>query len=496
MHRALIATTLLFVGLQSISASAADGFVVWMEADTPDEKARKKVYNLSGAEVHVAHVDLAFPPQPATDEDAARIEGLRETVASGKSRWDDFDVELTIARELEASLVTIDLIRDKRDLQDIVDGRLFQGAAVLKAFDPEVFATAEDAQPFRTDMPGFTGNAPWLSALAIDPEREFTRADVADGSAYPKLQALLPTYQELVSGQLDLSKLPSGATLIVDGREIAVNDEGLAKLRPGRHYSHVLRNGKVSGRQFIQVASGEKLQLPLIVDQTELEQARAQVLLGLTTGLPEDVKASIETLGKHNTGPIFIAALDGKGHVKILPYARGAQLNKAKPVTFLVTAEFGGGLIISSLFNDADGKNVTAPAVMGNLGFELGVYNFAFLGGMDIALTPSNTVQRGSEGDDVVTSILPRPWGGAGVYVLRPSGTTPTMIIAGTYGWNYPAHLAVGGRIAFGVPIDQQGTWFRILLGGDASPRSMWPGELADISMYSMYLRFGLSARL
>ena len=478
-------------------AHAGEGIIIWMESDAPDDKVRQKVENLTAAEVHLSHVDLAFPPQPATPEDAARIETLRETMAAGKAKWDEFDVELSIARELEAAVVPIDLIRDKRDLQDIVDARLFQGAAVQKAFSPDDFAVNEDAKPFRKELPGITANAPWVSAMALDPDRELTRADVADGSAFPDLQSLQPAYKELRSAELDVSALPPGATLFIDGTQAKPDDKGIILLRPGAHYTHVLRREIVSGRQILDVKSAAELDLPLIVDQTELEQAKTQVLAGLTTGFPDDVKESIEDLARHNTGPIFVAALDEKGRPKVVPYARGAALLKSKPVTFVFAGEVGGGVIVSPLFDQPDPddpgaarSNVTAPAIMGHLGFELGIYNFALIGGSDVSLTPANVV---TYDNNKTASILPQPWGGAGVYVLRPTGSTPTMLLAGTYGWNFPGHLAFGGRVAFGIPIDENKTWFRLVIGGDAAPTSMWDGDLKDISMYRMYLRFGLA---
>ncbi|HCH66800.1 MAG TPA: hypothetical protein DFR83_28615, partial [Deltaproteobacteria bacterium] len=112
------------------------------------------------------------------------------------------------------------------------------------------------------------------------------------------------------------------------------------------------------------------------------------------------------------------------------------------------------------------------------------------IGGSDVSLTPANVV---TYDNNKTASILPQPWGGAGVYVLRPTGSTPTMLLAGTYGWNFPGHLAFGGRVAFGIPIDENKTWFRLVIGGDAAPTSMWDGDLKDISMYRMYLRFGLA---
>ncbi|MFK7930199.1 MAG: hypothetical protein AB8H79_18570 [Myxococcota bacterium] len=492
--RSALMVTMLALGTTLVpgTASAAEGFVVWLQPDTPEEKKLQKVENLTNANVHLAHVDLAFPPQPATPEDAARIETLRETMADGKARWDEFDVELTIARELEAAIVPVDLIRDNRDLQDVVDARLFQGAAIQKAFSPDDFANNDDAAAFRRELPGVTANAPWVLAFALDPDREITRADVADGSAFPDMQALQPAYRELLSAELDVSKVPTGATLVVDGAEAKPEDD-VIKLRPGVHYTHVLRRGQVSGRQLLDVKSSQKLDLPLIVDDTELEQARLQVLQGLTTGFPDDVKSSIEDLSEHNDGPIFVAALDDKGRVTVLPYARGATLLKSKPVSFVFAGEVGGGLIVSELFDEDAEKSVTAPAIMGHLGFEFGIYNFAIVGGSDISLTPTGPVYFG---DDKKTSIMPQPWGGLGLYVLRPTGNTPTMLLAGTYGFNYPGHRAVGGRMAFGVPIDENKTWFRIVLGGDASGSSTLDSPRDGAQMYRMYLRFGLAGGL
>lgn len=502
MHRALtraVRTLRAVVALGAVSvvstvAHAAEGFVVWMEPTPPDDKALAKVENLTDADVHLTHIDLALPPQPATPEDAARIETLRETMAEGKGKWDEFDVELTIARELEAAIEPITLIRDKRDLQDIVDARLFQGAAVQKAFAPDDFPVNDDAAPFRKEIPGVTANKPWVAAMALDPSRELTRADVADGSAFPDLQALQPAYRELRDAKLDVSDLPDGAKLYIDGRTPEPDEDGIIELRPGLHYLHVVRRGVVSGRQRLELTSADPVELPLIVDERELEQARAQVLSGLTTGFPDDVVKSIEDLADHNEGPIFVAALDDKGKPKVLPYARGAVLLKSKPVSFVFAGEVGGGVIVSSLFDQPDPgaqlQTLTAPAIMGHLGFEFGIYNFAIIGGSDVSLTPANIV---TYNDDQTASILPQPWGGAGLYVLRPTGPTPTMLIAGTYGWNFPGHLAIGGRVAFGVPIDQNKTWFRIALGGDAAPQSMWEGEFKDIPMYRMYLRFGLA---
>lgn len=498
MRRALIfACASLTALLGGAPALAGEGVVIWLEGSIPDDKATARAERLSGASRHLAHVDLAFPPMPATAEDKERLQAVRQAISEGRARWDEFDVELSIARELEGALVSVDLIADDRDLRDVVDGRLFQGAAVQKAFDPDSFANSEDAAPFRRAYPGLVGNAPWMLALALDPDREISMGDVADGSTFPDLQALREAFRAVPKGKLDVKRLPEGAQLVVNGRQVDTSG-GVIELPAGQHFVHILRRGVVSGRQSMELGPSETVPLPMIVDETELEQARSKVLQGVTAGLPEDVKGSIEELLNHHTGPVFLAATDEKGRVSILPYARGAQLFKQKPVTFVLSGEVGGGVIVSPLFDGSNGANTTAPAILGGLGFELGIYNFALIGGADMALTPANTVTHANpdETENITTSIAPRPWGGAGLYLLRPSGNTPTMLVAGTVGWNYPTHLAYGGRVAFGVPIDDNGTWFRLVVAGDTAPQTLWDPPLKEIPMHTLSLRFGLAARL
>ncbi|TVQ89436.1 MAG: hypothetical protein EA397_15365 [Deltaproteobacteria bacterium] len=471
--------------------------MIWLEGDVPDEKAASKAERLSGASTHLAHVDLAFPPMPASAEDRERLQTLRDAVKGGKARWDEFDIELAIARELEGALSAIELVADDRDLQDVVDARFVQGAAAHKAFDPESFKITEDAAPFRRNYPGLIGNAPWMLAFALDPTREPTSGDVVDGSTFPDLKELREAFQAVPKGKVDLQTLPPGAELVVNGRVLDAS-KGKMELPAGKHYVHLMRRGVVSGRAILDLGPNETLPLPMLVDAGELQRARGKVLQGLTAGLPEDVKAGIEEQLKHHQGPVYLAAIDEKERVVVLPYARGAKLNKQKAVTLLLTAEGGGGVIVSPLFDGSNGSTTTAPAILGGLGMELGIYNLALLGGADMAVTPANTITHANalETENVTTSITPRPWGGAGLYVLRPSGTAPTLLLAGTFGWNYPTHLAYGAKVALGVPIDDKGTWFRLIVAGDTASETLWEPPLQDIPMHTLSLRLGLAARL
>jgi hypothetical protein len=478
-------------------SALAQSFVVWMEAEVPDEKAVKRADKLTGGSNHLSHVDLAFPPQPATDEDKDRFDKLRKAISEGQARWDEFDVEIGIAQELQGIIDVIDVLRDERDLQDLVQARLFQGAAVNKGFDPASFPDDETAAPFRVVLSGVVANLPWVQAMALQPDRVFTRADIADGSAFPDLQKLIVPMQALEPGFVDLTELPKGTVLYLDGREADVTNPKLS-VRPGRHFFHVMRKEVVGGRQIISVDSAESVPLPIAVNRTALEQTRLKVLEGTTNGLPQEVKDSIETLSNFHEGAIFVAAVSDKGAVTVLPYARGAQLLKEKVVTVVAAGEVGGGAVISTIFDQSTGNNITAPAVDAHLGLEIGVYNVAVLGGCDLAIVPGNTVTHGPADEtdtdsrnNVSGSALWQPWGGLGLYAVRPTGTTPTLLIAATYGWDFPAHMAFGGRITFGALVDQ-GTWFRLTLGANTSPKSQWDEGDQRTPLSTVFLRFGL----
>jgi len=80
--------------------------------------------------------------------------------------------------------------------------------------------------------------------------------------------------------------------------------------------------------------------------------------------------------------------------------------------------------------------------------------------------------------------------------VLRPTGTTPVLLLSGTYGWDYPAHMAFGARVSFGTLIEDEGTWFRLTVGGNTSgsPIAKWQDEGFDQPMHTLFFRIGLGS--
>jgi len=493
MHRALIA--LLAVCLYAVPAIAAP-VVVWLEPDLPEEKYLRRAENAVGGEaIHLSHVDLAFPPQPFTDADKDRLEALRTEVIQATATWDKFDVELGIATSMEAVLSKVDVVRDRRDLDDVVDALLVQGAAVSRAFPPTEFQEGDAAEPFRATVPGARVNRPWLMAMALDPERAFTRADLVDGGPWPDFKALREQLEGLPPGYLEVSTVPRGATVVVDGRVIDRTARETA-LRPGTHFLHVIRNDVISGRQRLEIEAGLSASVPMLVDVAMVGAANTALVSGSTEGFPDAVRASLEAIGKYHTGQLYVAALDG-GRLVIEPYSGERIRKKKRVVTVLGTGEIGGGVVVSPLFDGSGGDTVSAPAAHGGLGLEIGIFNGVILGGFDLAFTPGNTVTHGNrdETDNVSTSVLPQAWGGLGVYVLRPSEVRTTLLIAGTYGWDGPAHMALGGRLTLGVPIDEGGTWFRLTVGGNSAGKSMWDTGNEKTPMHTLFFRLGFGTR-
>jgi hypothetical protein len=490
--------SLLLSAALAAPAAAGSPVIVWLEPTAPDAKAVQKVENDVGPGTQLYHLDLAFPPEPASEADVAAYKKLRDGVTVARERWDDFEVELGLARQLEEQINAITVIRDERDSDALIDALCMQGAAIDRAFEDLDFQEGAQAEPFRVKFEGQKKFLiePWVLALAIDSDHKLGM-DVAEQATFPDLQRLQDAVNDLDSGTLDLSSVPAGATLVLDGTPQAVGST--LTLRPGTHYLHFMRDGVVSGRNRVAIQPGETAKLPVLVDAEELATARTKLLDGTTTGFPEDVKKALTALAAYYKGPVFVAASDD-GKIEIQPYAQGAALLKQQLVTFTFTGDIGPELIITPLFDEAEGANITGIGASASLGGEIGVSYGAVAGGMDLAFTPGRTVSfaNGDKTANIHTSALPQPWGGIGVYGLRPIGTSPYLFLVGTYSWLGPAHYAPGARLTLGIPFETPKQWLRVTIGGSAAKKQAanWDAHFGgtDVPMYTMFLRVGIGS--
>ncbi|MBN2798490.1 MAG: hypothetical protein JXX28_05020 [Deltaproteobacteria bacterium] len=472
-----------------------------MEPRIPEGRALVRADRWVGEGEHYAHADLALLPAAATAEDERGLEALRRSMTEAKARWDQFDVELDIAVELEARIAAVTLLRDARDRELLAAARLLQGAAVANAFSPGGFAEAEEAVSFRSDLAGVRLVRPWVMARALEPERVYDPSAVMGSALYERFEASMKRIDSLPRGGLDLTGVPVGAQVWVDGEPLQ-GVQAQVSLAAGQHYVHVVRDGQISGRSVLEVQPGLSTALPLSVSDVQLEDAHHLVMDGNTAGLSSSVKGGLEALMAAHDGPVFVAA-EEDGKVVVLPFARGAQLLRAKPLTLVSVGEMGAGVVASDIFDDSDGVAV-APGAHGGLGVELGIYQLALAGGMDVAFTPGQTVSHanGALTDNVTMSVLPQPWGGVGAYVLRPTGDRATLVALATLGWSYPAFISYGGRVSLGIPMEGEDTWFRITAGATAADKATaeWrddpSGAYTDVSMRNLFVRVGLETRI
>ncbi len=501
--------TLLFA-LASAPALAADAppVLIWVEQDVPEDKAARRALRViaPNAVAYSGH-ELAFPPQPASKKDDKAYAELSRALERSRDRWDEFDVELSIADELGTAMSSIELIRSEEDREALLLSTVLVASAVHMAFTADDLASQERAQPYRLEVPGGTVNRAMLDVLALDASRNFTRSEVGNGSAFELLEQTRASSGDIAPGTLDLSAVPPGATLVVNGQ--AVTDLGSELSLPVGHYwLHLERDGGIWGRAQVDVRPATGVDLPVLVDATELAEAERLVVEGSVAGLPEDVIAGITALGAWHAGSdVFLAAVDEDGKVHVVPYSKGAELIKREVATFLLGAEVGGAGVGTAAFRyarDAGNVNDTSmlltPSAVGSFDLEVGIYNLALLGGAEVFITPKESLLYGT-GEAGATSASNRaspvyvhPSGGLGVYAIRPSDyRRATLLLGGTYGWFSPGHLGYGGRLTVGIPMGV-GNWFKLSLGGFyGEPMDGYP---PDRPVIAGSLRIGFQTKL
>jgi hypothetical protein len=453
--------------------------VIWVEATLPEEKLVRKVARLSGGEPQqYTGANLAFPPSPWQESDTRAYADLARAIEGSNERFDEFDVELSIAQELTAALEPISVIRNEEDRAQVVAALTLLGAAVELAFSEADLANSGDAQDLRLELPGMVANKALLSAAVLEPDRSWVRSDLRTGSSYKDLLSLVEALPSMAKGSLMTGELPDGTQLVVDGRPTEIVG-GKVELSPGHHWVHVVVDGLITGRGEVDIFPGTPVEMPRLVDDRELAQADRRVSVGASDGLPEDVSTAIEQLSQQHPGaPVYLASLDPEGKVSVVPFSDNAVLHKPQVVTFTLGAEVGGGGVGTAAFRftdpnerNSDGTMLFAPAAQGAFDMELGIYNLAIVGGAEVNITPTRSLAYGVEGqlsasENLDIPIYVKAYGGLGIYVLRPNQQgRPTLLLAGNYGFFSPGWQGYGGRMTMGIPMGT-GNWFKVTLHG------------------------------
>jgi hypothetical protein len=460
--------SLLTVSLALAAEGTGKATVVWLQPDLPTPELRAKAEKMLGVSAaHAAWADLAFVPAPFNKDDEARLVALARARTDARVKFDVFDTEREIAAALGSAIGAVTVLRDDADRAALADALILQGAAATRIVPEERFATAEDVAAFR----GFFGSSavvkPYVDALALQPDGTWASDDLPDANAFTRLGATRDQASAQTAARIELTPLPAGLSVVLDGRPWTVGAT-YADVEPGRHYLHVLAGGRIVGRQSFDTAPGASVTIEATVSKGELEAAGARVLEG-SRAIPADVAQAVDLVGLRNGAPTptFLAVLDEKGRIEVLPYGGGASFQKRPAVTVLLNGSVGGAFLFSPAFVDSLGTPTAGFGVAGDLGFEVGIYNLAIYGGSTLTLTPTESMRyaNADSTENIDTNAYFHPYGGLGVYLPRPDVKKPLMMLGANYGWFSPGTMGVGGRIAFGIP-SGDGTWFRIDLDG------------------------------
>ena len=473
----MLSTLFLLNTAMAQQPAAPQPVLIWVEDTVPDEKVQRRAAKLTGSQSPWTYtaLDLAFPPAAWSDDDVDSYSELSRAMERGEDRWDAFDVELAIAQELQTSLDTVSVVRNDEDRDAVMWATLMLGAAVDMAFGREDFISADAAEPFRIELPGLIANRALLQVLALDAEKLFTVHEVNSGVAYQNLDVLRTEYPKLATGTLEVGNLPPGASLVVNGRARDASDQALPA---GHYWVHLVIEDTIRGRAQVDIAPGQTVELPRLVDEQERGQADRKVGADTFDGMPGDVTTAISSIADIHPGSmVFLATLNDEGKLVVVPYSEGAELVRNKPVTVAMGAEVGGGAIATQSFyywdtaNNPSGQVITAPSASGAFDLEVGIYNLALLGGAEVHISPTQHLLFGSEGqtsssDNQSTPVFLKAHGGVGLYALRPSKyKRPTLLLAGTYGYFSPGHMGPGGRLTLGLPTSPK-NWFKITFHG------------------------------
>lgn len=484
MRRATLAAALMLPSL-----AWAEPITVWLQDTAPAEKQVTRADKETGGTLHLWALELAFPPEPETAADTKALEALAASVEAGKTHWDQFEIEIPIAKAVDEAVSGITLVRTKRDREDLVRALLFEGASIARATGAGTFATDAGVAPYRKTFGAVSVPRAWLDAYALMTSTP-QRGDLFDGTAWNDWQRFASSLTGLAGGSITTDA--GVGDVYLDGEPVT---PGKHDVRPGRHYVHVMRGGVVTGRAVVDVEPGKAYDMPRRVSAADLATAVTAVQAGKRGDLPDSVTGALTELMQAHEGSAYLAVMDGND-LAVLPIDSTLTLKDDKLVTVLVTADIGGGVAISSGFEqNTTGDVQIAPSASAGLGLEVGISYFALAFGADGVITPGRTLPFSADktGSDNSVSAFVQPWFGIGAYALRPTKAAPTLTILAGVTYLMPDNLGVGGRIAVGVPIDEGRNWVRVLAGGTYGVMQF--GDDAK-PMANAYLRVGFGGRV
>lgn len=427
MRVSLVLTAALLI--PALSAPAHAGTVVWLEG-TPDPALTPD---------HTARLPAQVAAAPVFGErDTAAMRTLAAEVQACRPLLDEFDGELAILRRIEAALDGVEVVRPA-DVDAVWQALVLQGLAVHRYFPDRTVPEAASAGAVRT-VAGSAENRPWLDAVALDSARQPTEAELPDPDARIAYQELRARVLLQPSAAVELTGLPPGAALLVDGAPVAGSR---AQLVPGRHRLTVEVEGRIHLRERLELDPGATASVPYRAVAREL--AAVAPALHAAKGavpLPVAVVQTLDTLDQPvsvvvqgKRGPRVFRVVDGLATPAVQAPSEASQDGLQLGVSGAVAWVYDGDWLLQNAAAGAPEEASTVNAAGGVLGADLKL--------------PVGPLHVGA-GTDLVLPV--------GAHHTLPSGDRELRLRAHSYGalgwgplqatvgWWSPWHLAAGAR--------------------------------------------------
>ncbi len=476
------------------TAARAEPAVLWLDADPPPADVRVQVERTTGPVSHVPGSAMAWPSRlPGPDEESA-LRSLRESLDDCRGRWSGFDVERGVLWQLEEALGRVAWLGGDEDRARVREALVLQGSALFWAFAPDRAQQAEAATPFLFAYGEARWNGPWVDALALDPDRAWTRSDFPDQTSYEAFLQVRSQVQALPAATLRAPDLPPGTGLVVDGRP--AGDPTAVVVAPGHHRVQVVRGGEIAGPGLISLAPGEDRTLAGALSPADLDRARACLLANQPRRMPDPVKAAAKAWREAAGGdPVWLAAWGGHGAPALLPLeGEDPWIPLAWPeeVLLLLEARAGGGMISSDAFREPELRDRPVLAGGGGISAEIAWRSLLLRVEAD-SLSGAGSITYGTreEGTDARASTWVRLAAAPGIYLLPPRPRGWPWHVALPVGILTPAHMGFGIESGVGVPVGSR-SWIRPTL-------DVWFGTAREgfrgSSAIAVVLRVGYAAK-
>lgn len=290
--------------LLSLPTTAHAAEVVWLHAPA---NAEQSAQILALAEARGKGIPIQQLPGYAEafqqDKDGAALDRLSASLRDVRMFEQRLDGELLIMRDLQPPLDAITLVPDAEAREQVFAALAYQGFAVDRFFEDNL-AQDERAEAHRTTVDGTVVPSAWVDAIALQPDRAISAYEIAEAPQRAHYEAIRAKIGAALPGTLAAPSLPSGVALYIDGEPATSTD--VIRVRPGRHFAHLVRNGQVVSRWSGRVEAGGRIELPLVPPDVAAAESWSAAL---PAPPPEDLLDDLSALGDE----VWLVDPRGKG---------------------------------------------------------------------------------------------------------------------------------------------------------------------------------------